>query len=330
MTDLRDRPPELSRGAALPLVSIVTPTLNRAHFLEATLASVRDQTYPHVEHIVVDGGSTDGSIALLGRLETQYDLRWVSRPDSGMYAAINRGLKMARGEILAYLNSDDLYLPWTVARVVERFIALGCRSGFLFGDAVNVDADNRARLLLQPPFDLGYVRRTGFLTQPAVFWTRDVYEGEGGFDERLRFVADCEFWMRAGERWPFIRVDDVLAVERDHDETHRSVNSRALRDELASVRLAYRPSGLRGAALRWRDRVWAYLWRRILLVQFVAACARSTQGSGSWTCAIDGLRPRVRWSWLVLSLVPRFGSRYYPTAIRWRTPMWPPPVPQER
>src|SRR5690349_9655830 len=106
---------------APPLVSIVTPSLNRVDLIESTLRSVRSQSYPNVEHIVVDGGSTDGTLEVLRRYEGTYGLRWMSEPDQGMYDAINKGLAMARGEILAYLNTDDLYLPWTIDTVVSTF-----------------------------------------------------------------------------------------------------------------------------------------------------------------------------------------------------------------
>src|ERR1043166_5067752 len=104
-----------------PLVSIVTPTMNRSRLLESTLRSVRAQTYPAVEHIVMDGGSSDGTTALLRAYEPTYRMRWQSAPDGGMYYAINEGLRQANGEILAYLNSDDLYFPWTIGVVVEAF-----------------------------------------------------------------------------------------------------------------------------------------------------------------------------------------------------------------
>ena len=94
-----------------PLFSIVTPTLNRRELLEWTLRSIRGQSYPDLEHVVVDGGSTDGTLALLAEFEGTYPLRWISEPDGGMYNAINKGLRMASGDILAYLNSDDLYFP---------------------------------------------------------------------------------------------------------------------------------------------------------------------------------------------------------------------------
>ena len=132
----------------LPLVSIVTPTFERAHFIERTIRSVAGQSYPHVEHIVVDGASKDGTAALLERCATQYNLRWVSEPDRGMYDAINKGLRMARGEIVAYLNSDDLYFPWSVERVVDAF-RQDIATDLVYGDALRID---RFRRITVPVF----------------------------------------------------------------------------------------------------------------------------------------------------------------------------------
>src|SRR4029079_2623963 len=125
--EARLSPVVLSTGAILPavptrpLVSVVTPTLNQARFLERTLASVRGQTYPNIEHIVVDGGSTDGALEILERERRAGTLRTTSGPDAGMYDAVNKGLGMATGEVLAYLNSDDAWLPWAVERVMQVF-----------------------------------------------------------------------------------------------------------------------------------------------------------------------------------------------------------------
>ena len=102
-----------------PLVSIITPSLNQARFLDDTLRSVRDQTYPHIEHIVIDGGSTDGTVEMLARNLCDERFRWLSEPDDGMYWAVNKGLRMASGSIVAYLNADDVFLPWSVAAAVD-------------------------------------------------------------------------------------------------------------------------------------------------------------------------------------------------------------------
>ena len=102
-----------------PLVSIVTPVLDRAGTIELALRSVAAQTYANVEHIVVDGLSTDGTVDVLENFGASQPLRWITERDEGMYDAINKGLALARGDILAYLNSDDLYFPWSVEVAVE-------------------------------------------------------------------------------------------------------------------------------------------------------------------------------------------------------------------
>ena len=104
-----------------PLVSIVTPTLNQAEYLGRTLGSVRRQTYPRIEHFVVDGGSTDATLHVLRAAESSAGMRWVSEPDDGMYDAINKGISRTTGEIVGYLNSDDLYFPWAVEAAVRVF-----------------------------------------------------------------------------------------------------------------------------------------------------------------------------------------------------------------
>lgn len=224
---------------ASPLVTIVTPTRNRADLLRWTLASVRAQTYPNLEHIVIDGASTDGSKELLRENEGTYPLRWVSEPDTGMYNAINKGLSLARGEILAYLNSDDLYFPWTLEVVVREFDRRPS-TDFVYGDALSVDDETGARRMYwQFPFHRDSVRRTGFLAQPTVFWRQRAFERLGGFDESLRYVADCDYWMKAATRFEFHKVNEVLAVERDHRDTLRETGMAALTSELDEVRSRY-------------------------------------------------------------------------------------------
>ena len=178
LVPMNDRPEGVPRrvpassGGELPLVSIVTPTWNRASLLAKTIASVRAQMYTNIEHIVVDGDSTDGTKALLAGLESKYPLRWVSEPDDGMYAAINKGLKMAKGGIVAYLNSDDLYFPWTLDVVVDAFQAHPA-ADFIYGDALSVDdlSGRQAPYWMLPP-NADYIKRVGFFAQPSVFWGR--------------------------------------------------------------------------------------------------------------------------------------------------------------
>jgi glycosyltransferase involved in cell wall biosynthesis len=294
-----------------PLVSIVTPTYQRAALLRHTMASVRSQTYPRIEHIVVDGASTDGTIELLAGIADRYPMRWISEPDEGMFHAINKGLGMARGEIMAYLNSDDLYFPWTVRAVVDAF-ARHTDAGFVYGDALLVDdVTGETDWRFSSPFDLDFIQRVGVLIQPTVFWRRSAFEDVGPFDERLRFVADCDYWMRAGTRHRFVRMGELLAVERNHQGTLREAESSRVWPELARVRARYvttigpeHERMMRRHAAR--SRLYSRLFRTMLWLQVITPRAfrrgpwRRSLGSGH--LVIDRRR-------LFALLIPRLGSR---------------------
>jgi glycosyltransferase involved in cell wall biosynthesis len=116
----------------LPLVTTITPVLNRVETMKACLAPVASQTYQPIEDIVVDGGSTDGTLELIGAYRASYRSHWISEPDDGMYEAINKGVSIANGQVLAYLNSDDLYLPWSAEVAVRELQQPGIE--LIYGD----------------------------------------------------------------------------------------------------------------------------------------------------------------------------------------------------
>ena len=288
-----------------PLVSVVTPTLNRADLLEGTLESVAAQTYPAVEHIVVDGGSTDGTRALLERWEEQSGLRWVSEPDDGMYSAVNKGLALARGEILAYLNSDDRYFPWTIATAVEA-LESALDAWFVFGDALALDlVSERIQIRFVPPLSLRYLVRYGFLSQPTVFWRRSAMERVGTFDESLRYVGDCDYWMRLAEQGSGVKVNEVLALEFDHEATHRERSAQEVWRELAAVRSRHAPGrSARDEVAWWR----AAAFRRWYLLNLALTVSGLRRG-GVWRNLVRAT-PRSSWAvrWILAGLVP-FGLR---------------------
>jgi hypothetical protein len=191
---------------------------------------------------------------------------------------------MAVGDILAYLNSDDLYFPWTIATVVDTFNRHP-DSDFVFGDAINIDDRTGRQLpLLAPPFDLDHIRRVGFLTQPTVFWRRRVHDAVGLFDESLRFVADCDFWMRAGANHRFRKVNEFLAIERNHDGTLREAQATALEEELARVRGRYVTT--HGPYHEHRVKLHAVrgrLWHRVMRMELlVSAVTPSSSRHSGW------------------------------------------------
>lgn len=295
-----------------PLVSVITPTLNQARYIRDTLQSVRDQRYQEVEHIVVDGGSSDETLEILRTNGQPSRFRWTSGPDTGMYDAVNKGLRMARGEILAYLNSDDLYLPWTIQTAVD-YLQAHPEVDLVYGDYMRLEASGKRLLLLQPPYSRGYIRRTGFIPQPTAFWRRSLYERIGEFDAGLQYVGDCDYWMRAGAGSSIAKVDEILAVDRIQQDAKRSSDPAPLVAELALVRRGHRRVGDRG--LSWLDRAYAAFWRRIQLIRLLALVARTGRPPERWAGLLSGYKVRPHPLPLMLSLVPVVGVRYLAAAL---------------
>ena len=265
----------------MPLVSIVTPSYNQGQFIEETILSVKNQDYPNIEHIIMDGGSTDSSLDVIRRYDGTYNMRWTSESDEGMYHAINKGLCLCRGDVLAYLNTDDRYFPWTVAVAVQALVERQ-DVDFIFGDMLNVsEGTNSASLHFYPPFRLGFIRRTDFLGQPTVFWRRRILDQFVGFDESLKFVADCDYWMRIGAHFRGYKVNEVLAIERNHTGAKRFAQGEKLHRELDQVRSRYiRQRGLGYRAQRIGDRIYGFLWRRYYLLRFLYADFKAPSTSG--------------------------------------------------
>ncbi|HXH90586.1 MAG TPA: glycosyltransferase family 2 protein, partial [Thermoanaerobaculia bacterium] len=183
-------------------VSIVTPSLQQGQFIERTLASVWRQNCGglagEIEHIVMDGGSTDGTVEILERWQDR--ISFSTGPDGGQSAAINAGLAMAGGDILAYLNSDDVYCDGAVAAVVAAFEA-DPSVDVVYGDADFVDCDDR--IIARYPTEEWSPERLKlvcFLCQPAVFFRRRVLEQFGPFNANLRYCMDYEYWLRLAAR----------------------------------------------------------------------------------------------------------------------------------
>jgi glycosyltransferase involved in cell wall biosynthesis len=254
-----------------PSVSIVTPTLNQARYLQRTLDSVRGQTYPASQHIVVDGGSTDGTQDILARAGDGGLLQWSSGPDGGMYEAVNKGLAMTTGDIIGYLPSDDVYLPWALEVVVAAFAARPSID-LLFGDGVTLEEDSGTQILrLYAPFDRVNLANHASLFQPSVFWRRGLMDRIGGFDAGMRYVADLDYWLRAavaGARIANIR--EILAVERVHEDRLSSARREAMKREEQAMRASHAGDGF-GLASRQRAARRFLRWQRWLWLQFLMA-----------------------------------------------------------
>jgi glycosyltransferase involved in cell wall biosynthesis len=197
-----------------PLVSIVTPCFNAARFIEETIESVLRQDYPRVEYLVMDGGSTDGTVEILERYGDR--LRYRSAKDAGQADAINRGFALTQGEIFAFLNADDTYLPGAVARAVEEF-ERHPEAAVVYGNAWHVDEQGR-QISPYPtePYESGRLARRCFICQPAAFIRRNAFAEAGGINAGLRFAMDYDLWIRLARRHPMVNLDSYLANSRLH------------------------------------------------------------------------------------------------------------------
>lgn len=201
-----------------PVVTIVTPSYNQGEYLRRTIDSVLQQTYEHIEYIVMDGGSTDDSVDILRSYGDR--IHWVSEKDRGQTHAINKGFENSRGCIRAYLNSDDVLLPRTVERVVDYF-ERHQEWQFLYGRSMLIDADDRGiGEYATKPFSMARLAEDSCISQPATFWRTCVSQKIGGFREELHYCMDYDYWLRAAKMGFHIQyVEDVLAKARIYAET---------------------------------------------------------------------------------------------------------------
>ena len=199
-----------------PLVSIVTPSFNQAPFLEQTLLSVLEQNYPRVEYIVIDGGSTDGSVEIIKKYEDKL-AHWVSEKDSGQAEAINKGLAHATGDIVAWINSDDFYFPSAISSAAVMFETYP-DVGMVYGDTVAVDENGEAiHFPKYAQWDLQDLLTFNIIGQPAVFMRRDVLLKAGFLDPSFHYLLDHQLWIRMASHAPMIYVPERWAAGRFHE-----------------------------------------------------------------------------------------------------------------
>jgi glycosyltransferase involved in cell wall biosynthesis len=212
----------------LPRLTVITPSLNQARYLERTLRSVLNQNYPDLEYIVMDGGSADGSVEILRRYDDRLAY-WVSEPDQGQSWAINRAIERSTGEVIAYINSDDYYLPGAFDAALPSFQDPTVR--WVAGGCEIREADGALKAVVFPipatGSRPGLVRSSWYVPQASSFWRRDVFDEYGLLREDLDFVFDTEFGLRlALSGVQPVMVERPIAVRYLHPEAKSAERAR--------------------------------------------------------------------------------------------------------
>ncbi|HEY2942614.1 MAG TPA: glycosyltransferase family 2 protein [Vicinamibacteria bacterium] len=251
----------------IPLVSIVTPSLNQGRYLAEAVESVLVQDHPRLELLVMDGGSTDETQVVLERYQGR--LRAVRERDAGQAAAVNKGVRLSSGEILGWLNADDLYEPGAVSAAVA-FLQAHPDVALVYGDAVFVDAADRelGPCVQVRPFTYAELVHVGdFVAQPAAYFRRSAFDAVGGLDESLRWAMDYDLWLKLARRFPVAYLPRRLARYRWTGENKTARGGFARLAELEEVGRRHGAGGLpavfrlekfalsrRTAAAHWRAR----------------------------------------------------------------------------
>lgn len=265
----------------MPFVSIITPSLNQGEFIEDCIISVKAQTYQNFEHIIVDGGSTDETLKILRKYEGTYNMRWISEKDTGIYNAVNKGVRMAEGDIISYINCDDFYFPWTLELIVSVFEK---GADIVYGNMIswNIEKDVVRFFIPPSPDKIRKILEKVSLGQPAVFLHRSAIDKVGLFDESLKASGDYDYWLRAIKVCKFAKVNEFLAVERFHKSCLR-VREKEKRKVVLKYKLS---SKARPISISWRARVVPAILSKAIRSGYV----------------------KVSLKYLLIGLIPKFGA----------------------
>lgn len=239
----------------LPRITVVTPSFNQARFLEQTICSVLDQNYPNLEYIIIDGGSTDGSIEIIRKYEKQLAY-WVSEPDKGQVDAINKGLRLATGEWVGWQNSDDIYYPGALQAAVDAIVAHP-DAELVIGNMRLIDANDRVLrdlVYCKPSYD-ALLCEGMVLTNQAAFWRRRIHNRIGYLDPSYQYCFDYEWFLRLTKASKGLYVRKFWGGYRLHDQTKTSNHAARFRVEKARIMEGRTPSRLRRRAYQVRRMV---------------------------------------------------------------------------
>lgn len=267
-------------------VTIVTPSYNQGHFIRATIESVLSQDYPCVEYIVMDGGSTDQTASVVKDYASR--LTFVSEADRGQSHAINKGFRRGQGTILAWLNSDDVYLPGAISTAMRAFSTRPA-SGMVYGEGYVIDRDGevQGRFPHSRPFDLWrLVHLSDYILQQSAFYCRAALDDVGYVDEELRYGLDWDLFIRIGMKYEVSYIPEYLGCIREYAETKSSQGGFVRARELHALLRKHTGQRLPPGSIVYTGETCVRLWRSWL--------ERST---------LPGMGPLVRAGSFVLQLV---------------------------
>ncbi len=222
-----------------PLVSIITPSYNQGRFIRETIESVLSQDYDNIEYIVVDGLSTDDSLDIIKEYEGQ--LTYISEKDHGQSDAINKGFKMAHGDIVAWLNSDDVYEPHCISRAVEEF-QKNDKLGLVYGDGYIIDADSNKLKVFEYTQEFDYWKLVNFwdyIMQPATFFKRETLQKVGYLDVNLHYCMDWDLWIKLAAVSEVKYIPELLACSREYGDTKTSTGGDKRLEEIIGLLQKY-------------------------------------------------------------------------------------------
>ncbi len=286
-------PPPVIRDPSLPLVSIVTPSYNQGRFIRESINSVLTQDYPNIEYWVIDGGSTDQTLAVLRAHEHDPRFHWLSEPDKGQSDAINKGWRRCRGDVLTWLCSDDVYCPGAIGDQIAYLLATPS-VGAVYSDALVIDAGGAVlRKDWARPFSVPELLRIDFIPQATTFLRRDLIEQTGTLDVSLHYSMDYDYWLRASLHHLFAYRSAEIARYRLHPDSKGVSQILRYNDEMVRVinRFFDQPD-IPPPLCRKRRAVYADL---ILLIGTNYARTGQRRQALAYVAKARALRPRMFW-----------------------------------
>ncbi len=228
-------------GEEFPLISIITPSYNQGKFIEETIKSVMNQDYTNIEHIIIDGGSSDNTFSIIKNYIDKYNLQWISESDMGQSDALNKGFKLAKGEIIGWINSDDAYFTTHVLTDVMNFFKKYIECDIIYGDMIYIDEKNTFKMIRPafPFFSYSILKRFNIVLQPSTFFKHHIIENYQ-LDVNLNYAMDYDFWLRIAQDNKFYHMPEILSCFRYHSSSKSITESKIMLTEAIKVAERYK------------------------------------------------------------------------------------------